>query len=56
MTAFVTIIIAVAVLLLFVGGLIQVVQWMFWVGIVLLVLVGIVWLVRRATGRKDSSS
>ncbi|MGR0220586.1 hypothetical protein [Agromyces sp. ZXT2-6] len=43
----------IAVILLFTGGLVESLQFLLWVGIVLLVLAVIVWLVRMLTGRKS---
>ncbi|GAB3127526.1 hypothetical protein [Glaciibacter psychrotolerans] len=54
MTAFILVIVVVAILLLFVGGLVSLLKWMIWVGIVLLVLAALFWLVRTLTGRKNS--
>jgi hypothetical protein len=42
----------IAVILLFTGGFVQAVNWLLWVGIVLLVLAIIVWIVRALTGRR----
>jgi hypothetical protein len=42
----------IAVILLFTGGLVESLQFLLWVGIVLLVLAVIVWLVRMLTGKK----
>jgi hypothetical protein len=42
----------IAVILLFTGGFVQSLQFLLWVGIVLLVLAVIVWLVRMLTGKK----
>ncbi|MGR2753443.1 hypothetical protein [Agromyces arachidis] len=43
----------IAVILLFTGGLVESLQFLLWVGIVLLVLAVIVWLVRMLTGNKS---
>ena len=42
----------IAIILLFTGGLVESLQFLLWVGIVLLVLAVIVWLVRMLTGSK----
>ena len=42
----------IAVILLFTGGLVESLQFLLWVGIVLLVLAVIVWLVRMLTGNR----
>ncbi|MEI5583430.1 MULTISPECIES: hypothetical protein [unclassified Agromyces] len=42
----------IAIILLFTGGLVESLQFLLWVGIVLLVLAVIVWLVRMLTGNK----
>jgi hypothetical protein len=42
----------IAVILLFTGGFVQAVNWLLWVGIVLLVLAIIVWIVRALTGSR----
>lgn len=55
MTSLVVIIAIVAVLLLFVGGFVQAVQWLIWVGIVLLIVAAIIWLLRFITGRRNTS-
>lgn len=46
------IIAVVAVILLFTGGFVQSLNFLLWVGIVLLVLAIIVWLLRAVTGKK----
>lgn len=43
----------IAVILLFTGGLVESLQFLLWVGIVLLVLAVIVWLVRMLTGNRS---
>jgi hypothetical protein len=43
----------IAIILLFTGGLVESLQFLLWVGIVLLVLAVIVWLVRMLTGNKS---
>lgn len=42
----------IAVILLFTGGFVESLQFLLWVGIILLVLAVIVWLVRMLTGNK----
>ena len=42
----------IAVILLFTGGFVQSLNFLLWVGIILLVLAVIVWLVRMLTGKK----
>ncbi|NYJ20586.1 hypothetical protein [Glaciibacter psychrotolerans] len=41
--------------LLFVGGFVQAVQWLLWVGIVVLAIAVIAWLMRSSAGRKKTS-
>ena len=43
----------IAVILLVTGGFVQSLNFLLWVGIVLLVLAAIVWLVRMLTGRRS---
>jgi 4-amino-4-deoxy-L-arabinose transferase-like glycosyltransferase len=52
MNIFLIIIAVIAVILLFTGGFVSAVQWLLWVGIVLLVIAVIVWLVRLLTGSR----
>jgi len=52
MNILVAIIAIVAVILLFTGGFVQSLNFLLWVGIVLLVLAAIVWLIRFLTGRR----
>ena len=42
----------IAVILLFTGGFVESLQFLLWVGIILLVLAVIVWLVRMLTGNR----
>jgi hypothetical protein len=42
----------IAVILLFTGGFVQALNWLLWVGIILLVLAVIVWLIRLLTGSR----
>jgi hypothetical protein len=44
----------IAVILLFTGGFVQSLNFLLWVGIVLLVLAVIVWLVRMLTGNRSA--
>jgi hypothetical protein len=44
----------IAVILLFTGGFVQSLNFLLWVGIVLLVIAVIVWLIRMLTGRRTS--
>ena len=46
------IIVVVAVVLLFLGGFVKAVNFLLWVGIVLLILAVIAWLIRRLTGNR----
>lgn len=46
------VIVVIAIILAITGGLVQSLQFLLWVGIVLLVLAIIVWLLRRVSGRK----
>ena len=43
----------VAIILLFTGGFVSALQWLIWVGIILLVFAIIVWLVRLISGRRS---
>jgi hypothetical protein len=52
MNILVAIVAIIAVILLFTGGFVQSLNFLLWVGIVLLVLAAIVWLVRFLTGRR----
>ena len=53
MNALLIIIAIVAIILLFIGGFAQAVQWLLWVGIVLLIIAIIVWLLRFLSGRRS---
>ena len=55
MTPLIIIVAIIAIILLFVGGFVQAVQWLLWVGIVLLIIAIIVWLLRFITGRRNTS-
>lgn len=48
------VIVVIAIILAITGGLVQSLQFLLWVGIVLLVLAIIVWLLRRVSGRKSN--
>ena len=52
MNILVAIIAIIAVILLFTGGFVQSLNFLLWVGIVLLVIAAIVWLVRYMSGRR----
>jgi hypothetical protein len=54
MNILVAIVAIIAVILLFTGGFVQSLNFLLWVGIVLLVLAAIVWLIRFLTGRRSS--
>lgn len=53
MNPLLVIVIIIAVILLFVGGFVQAVQWLLWVGIVLLIIAVIAWLFRMISGRRS---
>ena len=55
MNSLLVIVVIIAVILLFVGGFTQAVQWLLWVGIVLLIVAVIVWLLRFISGRRNTS-
>jgi hypothetical protein len=55
MTALLVVVAVVAIALLVFGGLVPAVQWLLWVGIILLVLAVFVWLIRMFTGRRHHS-
>jgi hypothetical protein len=52
MNILVAIIAIVAVILLFTGGFVQSLNFLLWVGVVLLIIAAIVWLIRFLTGRR----
>ena len=54
MNALLIIVAIIAVILLFTGGFVQSLNFLLWVGIVLLVLAVIVWLVRMLTGNRSA--
>jgi hypothetical protein len=43
----------IAIILLFTGGFVSALNWLIWVGIILLVFAIIVWLVRLISGRRS---
>jgi len=43
----------IAIILLFVGGFVESVKFLLWVGIVLLIIAVIVWLLRSISGRRN---
>jgi hypothetical protein len=43
----------IAIVLLFTGGFVSALNWLLWVGIILLVFAIIVWLVRMISGRRS---
>ncbi len=45
----------VAIVLLFIGGFVEAMKWLLWVGIVLLVIAVIAWLFRVIGGRRGTS-
>jgi hypothetical protein len=51
MSSLLIILALVAIVLLFVGGFVQAVQWLLWIGIILLIIAAIMWLVRYIGGR-----
>jgi hypothetical protein len=55
MNSLLVIVAIIAVILLFVGGFAQTVQWLLWVGIILLIVAVIVWLLRFISGRRNTS-
>jgi hypothetical protein len=54
MNILIAIVAIIAVILLFTGGFVSSLNFLLWVGIVLLVLAAIVWLIRFLTGRRTS--
>jgi preprotein translocase subunit SecF len=52
MNILIAIVAIVAVILLFTGGFVQSLNFLLWVGIVLLIIAAIVWLIRFLTGRR----
>ena len=55
MNSLLVIVAIIAIILLFVGGFVQAVQWLLWVGIILLVIAAIAWLFRYISGRNNTS-
>lgn len=54
MNSLIVIIALIAIVLLFVGGFVEAVQWLLWVGIVMLIISAIVWLMRYISGRRTT--
>ena len=52
MNIFFIIIVIIAVVLLLFGGLVKAVNFLLWIGLVLLILAVIAWLIRSLTGRR----
>lgn len=52
MNILVAIVAIIAVILLFTGGFVQSLNFLLWVGVVLLIIAAIVWLIRFLTGRR----
>lgn len=52
MNILLVIIIAVAIVMFFIGGFVSALNWLIWVGLVLAVIAVIVWLVRVIAGRR----
>ncbi|WP_344757579.1 hypothetical protein [Leifsonella bigeumensis] len=53
MNALLAIVAIIAIILLFVGGFVQAVNFLLWVGIVLLIIAVIAWLFRYLSGRRS---
>lgn len=53
MSSLIIVIAVIAVALMLFGGFVPSIQWLLWVGIVLLVIAVIVWLMRSMSGRKS---
>ena len=54
MAIILTIVIVVAVILAFVGGLVQSLSFLLWIGVVLAVIAIIAWLIRAISGRNST--
>lgn len=54
MNSLIVIIALIAIVMLFVGGFVQAVQWLLWVGVVMLIIAAIVWLMRYISGRRTT--
>jgi hypothetical protein len=54
MNILIAIVAIVAVIMLFTGGFVHALNFLLWVGLVLLVVAAIVWLVRMITGRRTT--
>ncbi|WP_196810903.1 hypothetical protein [Arthrobacter sp. 35W] len=55
MNALLLIVGVVAIVLLFVGGFTQSLNWLLWAGVILLILAAIGWIVRTVSGRTPST-
>jgi hypothetical protein len=55
MNSLLVVVAIIAIVLLFVGGFAQTLQWLLWVGVVLLIVAVIVWLLRLIGGRRNTS-
>jgi len=53
MNILVAIVAIIAVILLFTGGFVQSLNFLLWVGVVLLIIAAVVWLLRFLTGRRS---
>jgi hypothetical protein len=53
MNALLAIVAIIAIILLFVGGFVEAVKFLLWVGLVLLILAVIAWLIRAVAGRRS---
>ncbi|MEO9104572.1 MAG: hypothetical protein ABI238_06430 [Terrimesophilobacter sp.] len=54
MSGLLVVIVVIAIVLLFIGGFVQAVQWLLWIGIILLIIAVISWLMRSLSGRRNS--
>jgi len=54
MNILIAIVAIIAVILLFTGGFVQSLNFLLWVGIVLLIIAALVWLIRFLTGRRTT--
>ncbi|CAN5408143.1 hypothetical protein BH09ACT4_BH09ACT4_20050 [soil metagenome] len=52
MNILIAIVAIIAVILLFTGGFVQSLNFLLWVGVVLLIIAAVVWLIRMLTGRR----
>jgi hypothetical protein len=53
MNALLAIVAIIAIIMLFVGGFVQAVNFLLWVGLVLLIIAVIAWLIRFISGRRS---